>query len=86
MGIGLGVSITEQKQARCANNPMTLKTKIRLLEATEMALLLCGIGLSLINLNAYWLLLIWLKKPILKMSANLLYLWPDAKDVQTRTR
>jgi hypothetical protein len=65
---------------------MNVKTMVRMLEAADALIIISAIVLCVVNLNPYWLLLMWLKKPILKISANLLYLWPDAKELPTRTR
>jgi hypothetical protein len=65
---------------------MNVKIMVRMLEAADALIIISAIVLCMVNLNPYWLLLMWLKKPILKISANLLYLWPDAKELPTRTR
>jgi hypothetical protein len=65
---------------------MNVKIMVRMLEAADALIIISAIALCVVNLNPYWLLLMWLKKPILKISANLLYLWPDAKELPTRTR
>lgn len=65
---------------------MNVRVMVRVLEAADALIIINAIVLCVVNLNPYWLLLMWLKKPILKISANLLYLWPDAKELPTRTR